>query len=122
MSSSSSSGYDGSYTASSTRESYGFCPDGSFHSNSSDSYSVNAGGGMGSQTGSGSTAMANGGNAGQGRWTVFRKQNQSILELTYHNGNVVEMQISYDEDSKTYLDGTRYFKTGGTSGPAPDCP
>ena len=122
MSSSSSSGYDGSSTSSSTRDSYGFCPNGTFYQTGSDSYSVSAGQGSGSQTGSGSSAMGSGSGRSEGRWTVLKKGNRSILELTYSNGNVAELEISVDEDWKTYLDGTRYFKTGGTYGQSPDCP
>ena len=122
MSSSSSSGYDGSYTASSTRDSYGFCPDGSFYQTGSDSYSVNAGQGAHSQTGSGSTAMGSGSGRSEGRWTVLKKGSRSILELSYSTGNVVEMHIYNDYDGYTYLFNTRYFRTGGDYGQSPDCP
>jgi hypothetical protein len=120
MSSSSSSSYDGSSTSSSTRESYGFCPDGTFYQKGSDSYSVSAGQGSGSQVGSGSSAMGRGNGRSEGRWTVLLKGNQSILKLTYSTGSVAEKHI-YKDDGKTYMDGTRYFRTGGTYGEGPDC-
>ena len=116
--SSSSSGYDGSYTGSSTTIRIGLCP-GHFTYYSNDSYTVNAGMGVGSNTGSGSTAVGHSSGKGQGTWKVEKRGNRSTLVLDFHDGTVREYNLSKDE-GKTYLDGTRYFNTGGDQGPSCD--
>ena len=120
MSSSSSSGYDGSYTSTSDRESIGLCSVGHFTYYSSSSYSVSAGQGSGSQVGSGSSAYGQSRGQGDGTWRVPKKSGKWILQLNFYDGRVFEYEIQLDEDFRFYLDGTRYFKTSGDQGP--DCP
>ena len=116
MYSSSSSGYDGSYTASSDKTVIGLCGAGHFtlYSNSSDT--VNAGSGSESTMGSGSTAMMHGTKRGNGSWNVINRDGNPILILDFYDGSVHEYNIAIEE-YKPYLNGTRYFKTSGERGP-----
>ena len=120
MSSSSSTGYDGSSTSSSDRTSIGLCAAGHFSYYSRSSYSVSAGQGAGSQVGSGSSAYGQSRGQGDGTWRVPIVNGKSMLQLNFYDGRVHEYHIQLDSDYRFYLDGTRYFKTSGDQGP--DCP
>jgi hypothetical protein len=120
MSSSSSSGYDGSSTSTSDRTSMGLCAAGHFTYYSKSSYSVSAGQGSGSQVGSGSSAFSQSRGQGDGTWRVPIVNGKSMLQLNFYDGRVHEYHIQVDSDRRFYLDGTRYFKTSGERGP--DCP
>ena len=119
MYSSSSSGYDGSYTASSDKTIIGLCSAGhfTFYSNSSDT--VNAGFGSGSTMGSGSTAMMHGTKRGNGAWNVIRRDGKPVLILDFYDGRTHEYDIT-QEDYKLHLNGIRYFRTSGQQGPSCD--
>jgi len=118
MYSSSSSGYDGSYTASSDTTRIGLCPT-HFTYYSSSSYSVNAGGGSGSNIGSGSTAMGSGTGKGQGSWKTVKMDGKSYLILNFYDGREHEYRLTLEEYS-TYLNGVKYFRTKGAQGPSCD--
>lgn len=119
MYSSSSSGYDGSYTASSDKRIIGLCSAGhfTFYSNSSDT--VNAGFGPGSTMGSGSTAMMHGTKRGNGSWNVINRDGNPVLTLDFYDGRKHEYDIT-QEDYKLHLNGIRYFRTSGQQGPSCD--
>ena len=110
MNTTSSSGYDGSYTGSSDKEVIYLCHPTNFRYYSNSSYTVNAGGGVGSNTGSGSTAMGQGRSGNTGTWSVRKVDGRVKLILKYQGGNVAEYTISQD-GHKTFLDGTQYFRT-----------
>ncbi|WP_166967391.1 hypothetical protein [Yeosuana marina] len=59
---------------------------------------------------------------GAGTWRMLKKQNQTILQLNFYNGEIYDYIITIDEDDKTYLNGERYFRTYKDSGKySPDC-
>ncbi len=117
MNTTSSSGYDGSYTGSSSKEAIGLCAAGHFTYYSSSSYTVNAGEGVGSNVGSGSTAYGHGKGRGKGQWTVQNKGGKVTLILKFYDGRVNQYHITEDGKRRTYLNGTRYFRTSGNDGP-----
>jgi hypothetical protein len=110
MNTTSSSGYDGSYSGGSSKEVIRLCNPGQFGYYSNSSYTVNAGEGVGSNTGSGSTAYGRNRGGGGGTWTVRKIDGQVKLVLKFENGTVNQYTISQD-GSKTFLNGTRYFRT-----------
>ena len=69
----------------------------------------------------GSSAAGRSGEQNSGTWTVLRgDQGQAILQLTFKTGEVMKAVIEIDSEGKTYLDGTRYFRTYEGRN-APDC-
>ena len=87
----------------------GYCK---YQSNSS--MSVDTGGAFGSSADSGQ---------GNGTWEVVgNTQGGASLRLNFHNGEVYEYALEY-KDEKTFLNGSRYFRTYGTAGvdDGPEC-
>ena len=78
------------------------CRNGYFSMSGSNSFSMDSGGGFGS----------GGGNSGdQGQWSIGQgAYGNPMLKLSYQNGNSESYEIGF-HDGKTYLDGTRYFRT-----------
>ncbi len=90
------------------------CAQGYFKFKGSSSMTMDTGGAFGS-----SFDRSN----GDGQWEIETDyQGGPVLTLTYHNGNVQEYKLTY-EDNKTFLNGARYYVTYAKSGPdyAPDC-
>ncbi len=90
------------------------CAAGHFLESNNNSISVDTGGAYANSSGSGQ---------GAGTWDVVSSTTQgAILRLNYNNGEVQEYTLTY-EDSKTYLNGYRYFRTYASEGPdyAPNC-
>ena len=90
------------YSSYSSREEITLCASGTFSFYSSNSMSVDTGG-----------AFADGGgdNSGEGTWTVATNgAGVPVLKLQFENGEINTYQLTY-EDSKTYLNGSRYFRT-----------
>lgn len=77
------------------------CAAGYFQYSSNNSFSFDTGGGFGGSSGGGQ---------GAGNWDVVSSAaGDAVLQLNFNNGEVYEYTLAY-EDSKTYLNGTRYFK------------
>lgn len=111
------SDYEGysSYGGYSTETVISLCKAGYFSLSSQSSTSVDTGGAF---------ANSNGSNQGAGTWKVIGDaQGKPLLQLNGHDGTTYEYKLSY-EDGKTYLNGSRYFRTlpGDPNGYAPDCP
>jgi len=90
------------------------CAQGYFKYTGSSSTSIDTGGAFGSSSGS---------TAGDGNWEIVGNQNgEAVLRLNYHNGDVYEYTLAY-QDNKTLLNGERYYVTYASSGEdyAPDC-
>ncbi|MEM9675243.1 MAG: hypothetical protein AAF992_21810 [Bacteroidota bacterium] len=90
------------------------CGQGFFKYKSSSSMSVDTGGAFGSSSDSGQ---------GNGTWDVVgNTQDGATLRLNFHNGEVYEYNLEY-KDNKTFLNGSRYFRTYGTAGvdDGPEC-
>ncbi len=76
--------------------------------------SFDTGGGFGS---------ANEKKSGSGTWNVVgNEQGEPVLRLSFYDGEIWEYVIT-ENDGKTLLNGTRYFRTYGTSGQddGPNC-
>ena len=119
MTSSSSSGssVDGysTYSGHSSTSILHLCRAGQYRYGSSASFSVDAGSGF---------AHGGGDEQGNGVWEVVGDAHgQPYLRLTSNDGDVYELHLQY-EDDKTFLSGTRYFRTlpGDKNGYAPNCP
>ena len=101
---SSGASYDGysTYSGYSSRHEITLCPNGYFSNYSSSSMSVDTGGAF---------AGGAGNDNGQGKWSVVTNADGTpVLKLEFNNGEVSSYKLSY-EDSKTYLSGSRYFRT-----------
>ena len=100
---SSGASYDGysTYSGYSKREEIMLCPNDNFYYSDNSSSSFDAGGGFGSMGGS---------DKGNGSWEVTGTGEQSYLILNFNDGRKFEYALSY-EDKKTYLSGSRYFRT-----------
>lgn len=49
---------------------------------------------------------------GSGTWKVLSgSQNQTVLQLSFHSGELYEYRVVIDEEGKTYLNDERYFRT-----------
>lgn len=98
---------------SSTKKVLDLCGAGYYNYSSSNSMSFDVGGGFGS---------ANGSDQGAGTWKIISNASgQAVLQLNAHDGDVYEFVITY-EDSKTFLNGTRYFvTTGAYANDGPSC-
>ena len=95
------SGY-GSYGGSNSRSEIVLCPDQSFSYYSSSFVSVDTGGAVGNSDSQ---------DSGYGQWSVKSDDGGAlVLELQFSNGRMHNYPITYD-DSKTYLNGNRYFRT-----------
>ena len=91
-----------SYSGYSSHSEITLCPSGLFSYYSNNSMSVDTGGAF---------AGSAGNNDGQGQWKVGSDgQGVPVLTLQFQNGEVYTYKLSY-EDKKTYLNGTRYFRT-----------
>jgi hypothetical protein len=119
MTSSSSSGPSvegySTYSGHSSTSILHLCRAGHYRYGSSASYSVDTGSGF---------AHGGGDEQGNGVWEVIgNAHGQPYLRLTSNDGDVFELQLQY-EDDKTFLDGTRYFRTlpDNENGHAPNCP
>lgn len=78
------------------------CGDGTFTDSSNSSMSIDTGGAFGSSSGR---------DQGAGQWSVIGNvQGGATLKLDYPNGDVAQYALDY-RDQKTYLNGTRYFRT-----------
>ncbi len=102
MSSFGDSDYSGGYSGGSTTREYTLCSDRtfSFYYNSNFSMSSEGGG-----------AFSDSGDNGQGRWKVETGAvGEAILVFDYFDGRVERFEITSKED-RTYLEGTRYFRT-----------
>lgn len=113
---SSGTGSYGGYTTGggfSDKEVIDLCAQGFFNHSSSSSMSIDTGGAFGHSSNSGQ---------GSGTWKVIvNAQGQDVLQLNFYNGQVYEYALSL-EDNKTYLNGTRYFRTyGTTTDDGPNC-
>ncbi|MBZ0244992.1 MAG: hypothetical protein K8H85_03510 [Cyclobacteriaceae bacterium] len=90
------------YSGYSSHSEITLCANGYFSYYSSDSFSVDTGGGF---------ANSAGNNNGQGNWEVTSSGNgEPVLKLLFNNGKTHSYQLSY-KDKKTYLNDTRYFRT-----------
>ncbi len=90
------------------------CGQGFFKYKSSSSMSIDTGGAFGGSSGGGQ---------GSGTWEVVgNTQGGATLRLNFHNGEVYEYALEY-QDKKTFLNGNRYFRTYGTAGvdDGPEC-
>lgn len=91
------------------------CAAGHYRYSSSSSLSIDTGGAFASDAGR---------DRGAGRWEIaVDTDGQPLLRLSAHDGGVRDVRLGY-ENGKTFLDGTRYFRTtpGDTNGYAPLCP
>lgn len=92
------------------------CPQGHYKSSSSSGHTM---------SGSDVSAYGQGGTTGDGTWSAVRIANgNTVLRLSPTTGPVREYVLTF-QDGKTYLDGTRWFRTTlASDGPeyAPDCP
>ncbi len=101
---SSGASYDGysTYSGYSSRHEITLCPNGYFSDYSSNSMSVDTGGAF---------AGGGGNDSGQGKWSVVANADGNpVLKLEFNNGEVSSYKLSYEE-GKTYLSGSRYFRT-----------
>jgi len=81
------------------------CRNGQFSDSRNSSLSVDTGGAFGSSGGS---------NQDSGRWSVIANvKGGASLKLNYPDGSVAEYTLEYN-DEKTFLNGTRYFRTYDT--------
>ncbi len=97
----------------SNRTTMDLCRKGYFKHSSVSSMSMDTGG---------SSGYGGNNNQGSGTWRVLKKQSQSVLQLSFYNGEVYEYIITIDEEDKTYLNGERYFRTYKGAGKyAPNC-
>ncbi len=114
--SSSGSSYGGYSTGGgySQREVIELCGQGYFNYNKRSSVSIDTGGAFGSSSSSGQ---------GQGSWEVkLGADGGASLVLTFHDGEIYQYNLTYDQEGKTYLNGYRYFVTYGTSNnDGPNC-
>ncbi len=116
MSSTSSYSYSSEYTSgggSNSEEIIHLCAAGHFNFSSSSFISVDA---------SGSSAYSNNEGGGSGTWTVIGNANgEPVLQLKFNDGKINEYIIT-ESDSKTFLNGYRYFRTyGTTTDDGPNC-
>jgi hypothetical protein len=96
--------YDGYSTGGgmSTKTVIDLCATGRFQYNHSSSVNVDTGGAFGG---------SNSGGGGVGNWEVVADvSGNAVLELKFNNGEVREYKLQY-VDSKTLLNGVRYFRT-----------
>ena len=100
MSSYSSSSYDGSYVGGSDRTVYVLCATGKFQYSGSSSFSVDVG----------SSGYGNNSQNDRGNWSVQNNNGEMLLVFDYLDGSQSTFTLSR-EDSKTFLDDTRYYKT-----------
>lgn len=92
----------GSYTSYSSRHVIHLCSDQTFYSSTSNSNSFDSVGGFGGTSNNSS---------GDGVWKVTTgSAGQSILKLEHADESYKEFELEY-RDGKTYLDGSRYFRT-----------
>jgi hypothetical protein len=114
--SSSGSSYGGYSTGGgySQKEVIELCGQGYFNYNKRSSVSIDTGGAFGSSSSSGQ---------GQGSWEVkLGADGGASLVLTFHDGEIYQYNLTYDQEGKTYLNGYRYFVTYGTSNnDGPNC-
>jgi len=97
----------------SNRTTIDLCGKGYFKHSSVSSVSMDIGG---------SSGYGGNNKQGAGTWRVLKIQNQSVLQLTFYNGEVYEYIITIDEEDKTYLNGERYFRTYKDAGKySPQC-
>lgn len=102
----------GGYSA---REEIHLCGDGHFTYSNDSSLSVDTGGAFASGQGS---------DAGQGRWEVKSDiHGRPVMRLVFNDGSTSEYVLTL-ENGKTYLNGTRYFRTfaGDGENMGPVCP
>ncbi|MEQ8303935.1 MAG: hypothetical protein RIB47_11125 [Cyclobacteriaceae bacterium] len=90
------------YSSYSSRNEITLCPTGLFSYYSSSSMSVDTGGAF----------AGNAGNIdGRGKWSVTANaEGVPVLRLDFANGEVYSYKLTY-ENKKTYLNGSRYFRT-----------
>lgn len=92
------------------------CPEGHYKASSSSDHTM---------SGSDVSAYGQGSSTGDGRWSAVRIANgNTLLRLSPTSGPVREYVLTF-QDGKTYLDGTRWFRTTlASDGPeyAPACP
>ncbi|WP_423999393.1 hypothetical protein [Maribacter sp. IgM3_T14_3] len=87
------------------------CGEGYFKHSSLSSVSMDTGG---------SSGYGGNNRQGAGTWVMLKKQSQSVLQLSFYNGEIYEYIVTIDEADKTYLNGNRYFRVyDGDYGP--DC-
>ncbi len=92
----------------STKITIDLCEQGFFHHSFYDSVNI---------AGEGFTGGYTDDNSGAGLWSVVENTNQnSILQLKFHNGKVFEYYITSSNDEETYLDNKRYFREYGKYG------
>lgn len=90
------------YSGYSSHSEITLCPSGNFSYYSSNSFSVDTGGGF---------ANSAGNKDGRGKWEVTNNgKGEPVLKLLFNNGRAHSYQLSY-KDKKTYLNDTRYFRT-----------
>ena len=90
------------------------CSKGYFNFSSNYNMTLDTGGTFGSSSDA---------NKGSGTWTVVKSAlGESMLQLTFYNGEIYEYIITSDKDDKTFLNGDRYFRTYNGSGKySPQC-
>lgn len=109
-------GYDGYATGGGyeQKSEIHLCAQGYFKYNSSSSMSIDTGGAFGN---------THGNQGGDGNWEIVgNHQGEPVLRLNFHNGEVHEYTLAY-QDNKTLLNGVRYYVTYVNDGPqySPDC-
>jgi hypothetical protein len=104
---SSSSSYSDGYAGGSSEETIDLCPNGTFGFSSSSDYSMSV------DAGSAFSAASDG---GQGKWELTFNGTNPVLVLHFNDGRVNEYELTY-EDSKTRLNGSRYFVLFNDEGP-----
>ena len=107
LTSSGGSDYGGGYSGGSSEETIDLCPNGSFGFSSSSSYSSSFDAG---------SAYAADSDGGQGNWTLKFNGTNPVLVLNFNDGSINEYELTY-EDSKTRLNGSRYFVLFNDEGP-----
>ena len=107
LTSSGGSDYGGGYSGGSSEETIDLCPNGTFGFSSSSSYSSSFDAG---------SAYASDSDGGQGNWTLKFNGTNPVLVLNFNDGSINEYELTY-EDSKTRLNGSRYFVLFNDEGP-----
>lgn len=87
------------------------CPGGYFSYYDSNDMSINSGGGS-------YNVSAGGGGIerGMGTWDVVARGDDPYLQLSFRDGRVWEYAVEWKDDTKLYMDGSRYFRTDGSAG------
>lgn len=112
LSTQSNSDYTGGTTGTSTRKNMDLCTDGSFqyYANIHNSYSSgNSNAEAGSTNEQNGFGSSNSQSNTSGIYKIYSLGNQTFLELSFEGGEIVEYELSENDEGYTFLEGTRYF-------------